>query len=394
MLNKNVLSAEVQQFINENLHSDITKILLKKSPFSGVSSAELAEQITAKLKCKNKLPLWFNTPNLIFPNKISVEQASSEATAAYKSKLAQGTLLDATGGMGVDSFYFSKSCQKVIHCEYITEIQQVAQHNFRVLKAENITSINSNFTDYLTQNQPFFNYIYLDPARRNNAKEKVFLLKDCQPNVPELLHFLWQYTQKIIVKVAPILDIQAGINELKKVSEIHIVALQNEVKELLFILEKEANPNNIQIKTSNILPHSKQEFSFFINENEEVKTFSEPLSYLYEPNASIMKSGGFAPLQKKYNFFKLATHSHLFTSETFFPNFEGRTFKIHNIIPFSKQLKNEILPSKLNITTRNFPLSVAEIREKFKWREGGDTYLFFTTNSHGKKLVLVCEKHI
>ena len=238
MINEKILSVEVQKFINDNQNSDITKIILKKSPFQGITSSELASQIEGKYKSKSKLPTWYATENILFPSKLSLEQASSEQTAKYKTSLVEGNLLDATGGFGVDDFYFANTCKSVIHCELQEELSEIVAHNSEVFKKENIFCINQNSFEYLKNNNSFFDVIYIDPARRNNNKDKVFLLKDCEPDVPSSLDFLWNYTHTILLKVSPMLDISTAIRELSFVKEIHIVAINNEVKELLFLLKK------------------------------------------------------------------------------------------------------------------------------------------------------------
>lgn len=391
--NTQILQAEIQHFIQENITSDISKIALKKSPFKGVSSSELAEQISGKIKCKNKLPKWFATQGIYFPPKLVIEQASSEQTALYKSGLVYGNLFDMTGGFGVDDYYFSLRCKNVIHCELQPELSQIVAHNFSVLGQKNIEFFCGNSIDYLSDNQLFFDIIYLDPARRNNNNDKVFLLKDCQPNIVEHLCFLWQFTNTILIKTSPMLDVWAGINDLHNVAEIHIIAVENEVKELLFLLKKNEHNTDILIKSVNILPTENQEFSFYLSEKENLEeTYSLPKKYLYEPNAAIMKSGGFSVLSKKFHLEKLAQHSHLFTSQKLISDFQGRVFEIEQVTDFNKSLEKTLKNQSFNITTRNFILSVADIRKKFKIKEGGEKYLFFTTDFNNKKIVISCKK--
>ena len=314
-MNANILLKESQQFIKNHLYDDLTKLILKGSPITGVSIQELANQIVAKNKSEKKLPTWFSQEKVYFPEKISIEQTSSEITAEYKSKLVSGKILiDLTGGFGVDSYYFSKQVSEVIHCEIDNDLSTIVAHNYQQLNTNNITTISGDGIDYLHKTTIFFDWIYIDPSRRNDHKKKVFLLKDCLPDVPKYLDFLLTKTNQILIKVSPILDISSTINELKFVTEIHIIAVQNEVKELLFKLNKNSN-NEIKIITINILGSENQKFDFYIN-NQVSANYELPLTYLYEPNAAILKSGGFHQIATEFNLFKLHKHSHLYTSNS------------------------------------------------------------------------------
>ena len=254
-MNFNILLEESQQFIKIHLYDDLTKLILKGSPISGVSIQELANQIVVKNKSVKKLPTWFSKEKIYYPEKISIEQTSSEITANYKSKLVSGKkLIDLTGGFGVDSFYFSKQVSEVIHCEIDNDLSTIVAHNYQQLNVKNITTISNDGIDYLGKITDFFDWIYIDPSRRNDHKEKVFLLKDCLPDVPKQLDFLLTKTNQILIKVSPILDITSTIKELKFVSEIHIVAVQNEVKELLFLINKRKSSSQSLKKRRAIKP--------------------------------------------------------------------------------------------------------------------------------------------
>ena len=238
-MNLAILKPEVQEFISKNLKIEITKIILKGSPFEDIESKELANQILAKKKSEKKLPTWFSSKNIYYPNKISIEQTSSEITAAFKSKLVTGkSIIDITGGFGVDSFYFSKHFKKVIHCEINSELSTNVKHNYQQLNAKNIETNAINGFDFLKETNDTFDCIYIDPSRRSDVKGKVFLLKDCLPYIPPKIDFFFTKANQILIKVSPILDITNTINELKNVKSVHIVAVHNEVKELLFLLEK------------------------------------------------------------------------------------------------------------------------------------------------------------
>ncbi|MCF2873853.1 MULTISPECIES: THUMP-like domain-containing protein [unclassified Tenacibaculum] len=391
-MNKAILQPDVQLYIQQNLKTDINKLILKGSPFNNITIQELANQIVAKQKSEKKLPTWFNTQNIYYPEKLSIEQTSSEITAEYKSNLVSGdTIIDLTGGFGVDCLAFSKNFKKVIHCEINEQLSAIVKYNYDKLGITNIQTIAQNGIDFLKQFNEKLNCIYIDPSRRHDIKGKVFLLKDCLPNVPENIDFLFTKANKILIKNSPILDITSTINELKFVKEIHIISLKNEVKELLFLLEKN-HKESIQIKTHNLLNNNIQCFDF-IYKNQSTETYSSPQNYLYEPNASILKSGGFTEVSYQLKINKLQQHSHLYTSEELVENFPGRIFKINNVYPYNKKkVKKFIKTEKANITTRNFPKTVAQIRLETKIKDGGDTYLFFTKNLNNELIIIDCSK--
>ena len=390
-MNTSILHPKVQQFITENLNSNITKLILSGSPFSDISVQELAIQIISKQKSKHKLSSWFTTKNIYYPPKVSIEQTSSELTANYKSTLIKGdTIIDITGGFGVDCYYFSNYFKEAVHCEINDDLSTIVNYNYKQLNVDNIVTFSGNGIEYLRNSKKIYDCIYIDPSRRNDKKGKVFLLKDCLPNVPENLAFLFSKANHILIKNSPILDITSTVNELTFVKEIHIVAHQNEVKELLFLLEKEYR-KPIEIKTINIGKKSTQTFNFYYKE-EIISQYSKPLTYLYEPNSAILKSGGFHQISQQLKIFKIQQHSHLYTSNEII-DFPGRIFKIDRIIPYhKKKLKSSIRESKANITVRNFPKTVDQIRKETKIKEGGDSYLFFTKLESNELVVLFCKK--
>jgi len=391
-LDLNIINPNIQEFINLNIGENISKLALQKNPFPNVEWVSILNQIAAKTKAKEKLPLWFSTQNIIYPSKISVEQTSSEKTALYKSSLVSGdNLIDLTGGFGIDDYYFSKQITNVIHCEIDTELSNIVIHNFKQLEAKNISSYAGDSYQTLSDLNTKLDWIYIDPSRRNNTKGKVFMLKDCLPNVPENIEFYFKKTNSILIKTAPILDISAGINELNYVKSVHIVAVDNEVKELLWELEKEYR-GQISIKTVNILKENTETFNFNLNQNQKIPSYNSPQNYLYEPNSAIMKSGGFDEVGIFYELNKLHKHSHLYTSDKQIP-FPGRVFKIEKSILYTKsEMKLNIENKKANITTRNFPESVETIRKKWSIKDGGILYCFFTTDENNNKIVLICTK--
>lgn len=385
-----LLHKDIQAFISAHLDADCSQLALQKNPFPACSWVELIQQIQSKQKCKFKLPTWYATPNLVYPVKLSVEQSSSERTAAYKASLVQGhSLIDLTGGMGVDAYYFAQHIKQLTHCEWSSELSASVQHNFGVFGITNVHFVTGDSLTYLQHREQSFDWIYIDPSRRNEAKGKVFLLEDCLPNVPENLDLLFAKSQNILLKTAPILDLSSGIKSLKHVAAIHIVAVDNEVKELLWVLNQES-ASTPPIYAVNLTKQGT-EVTRFTAETYRDCSYSLPLDYLYEANSAIMKSGEFTAVAYQFGVAKLHEHSHLYT-HTDCVAFPGRVFKIDACLPYIKSEMKKWVQTKANISVRNFPDSVEEIRKKWKIKEGGDQYCFFTTDLNNQKIVLLCSK--
>lgn len=387
-MNNEVLNIEVQDFINENLNVDIIEISFKGSPFKQVSTKELIQQIEGKKTAQKKLPTWFQTKNIYYPPKINLEQTSSEITAQYKADLINGdSLADITGGFGIDSYYFSKKINKVFYFEMNEELSIIAKHNFSKLNALIACSPENGIGGIKNQN---FDIIFVDPSRRNDLKGKVFYLNDCLPNIVENLEYLLNRCQLLIIKTSPMLDISIGLKELKHVSEIHIVAIENEVKELLWLLKKERT-EIIEIKTANIKKTTVDKYQSVLKQKEEIYA-DIPEKYLYEPNAAIMKSAVFGALCVDFNLKKLSKSSHLFTSSKLI-DFPGRRFLIENMVTYSKPaVKKLFRNTQANVSIRNFPEPVSSIKKKWNIKDGGDKYLFFTTLQNKLKVILECKK--
>ena len=387
-----LLTLKIQDYINQNIGVSLSKLALQKNPFPEVEWIEILKQIEAKTKAKDKLPLWFETENIIYPAKISIEQTSSEKTAHYKTTLISGeSLIDLTGGFGIDDFYFATKIKQVAHCEINAALSSIVKHNLEQLKVSNIHCYVGDSKETLIKLNQKWDWIYIDPSRRSDAKGKVFMLQDCLPNVPENLDFYFTHSDKILIKTAPLLDISSALSELKNVKTIHIIALENEVKELLWEIHKDYQ-GEILIKTVNLTKETIEDFEFVLGNNTIEPIFGPPKKHVYEPNSAIMKSGGFDEVALRYNLEKLHKHSHLYTSDTLI-SFPGRVFEITKVIPYNKaEMKAELMNSKTNITTRNFPETVENIRKKWKIKEGGTTYCFFTTVENNNKIVLICNK--
>lgn len=388
MFNTALLNSEVQDFI-QNFEGDFSKLAFAGSPFVNVSVQDLIQQIESRKRAEKKLPLWFGTRNILFPPKLNLEQTSSEITAKYKASLVNGeTLADITGGFGIDSFYFSEKISVVHHFEINPELSEITKHNFEVFGKDNVKCYAEDGLKAVLNKK--YNVIYADPSRRHDSKGKVFFLKDCQPNIPENISEILNHCDLFLLKTSPMLDISVGLNELQGVSKIHIVAVENEVKELLWVLKKNATEEP-QIKTINITKSGVDYFDFNWNESATAN-YSLPQKYLYEPNAAIFKSGAFNLVSEKLRVGKLHNNTHLYTSDTIV-DFPGRSFVIEKVVPYTKAgIRSALSFKKANIATRNFPESVETLRKKWKITDGGDVYLFFVTNWENKKQMLICSK--
>jgi 16S rRNA G966 N2-methylase RsmD len=390
-VNKNILDSEVQKFINHNLHADIPNLSLKKSPFYLVSSKELAEQIDSKKRCELKLPHWFNSKGIYYPTKIAIEQASSEIAAKYKAELIQGEeLIDLTGGIGVDTSFFARKVKSVTHCEINQELSEIAEYNSRIFGLD-INFIHSSGIEYLLNSNKTFSTIYIDPSRRISSK-KVFMLKDCEPDIISNLQLLRDHSSRILIKTAPLLDIQSSIKELKQVSSIHVVSIKNECKELLIIIDKEQETDDPLI-TCAILGDDEKTYSFKLSEEKEfqINKYSEPLEYIYEPDAALLKAGCFKLITRDFNSYKIHQHTHLYTSTELLKSFPGRKFILKKAGDYGMFIKENQV-KKANIICRNFGLSPEEIKKKLKINDGGNEYLLFCTGPKNERLVLNCER--
>lgn len=387
MFNPALLKPEVQEYIR-NYSGNVSNLAFRGSPFEDVSGLELMMQIESRSKTEKKLPSWFNSSNIIFPPKLNLEQTSSEITAKYKASLLKGeTLADITGGFGVDCFYFADHFTKVFHFETNEELSAIAKHNFEIFGKKNIACAAEDGLEAILKGQ--YNAIYADPSRRHASKGKVFFLRDCQPNIPDNISEILDHCEVFLLKTSPMLDISVGLNELQNVSEIHIVAVENEVKELLWTMKKEAVEAPL-ITAVNLHKNGVDKFSFDWQQHSEAE-YSLPQKYLFEPNAAILKSGAFDLISEKLKLHKLHQNTHLYTSDTL-ADFPGRRFVIDKTLPYSKSDMRSLNIKKANITTRNFPESVDVLRKKWKISDGGETYLFFLTALDNKKYVLLCSK--
>ncbi|GAB4036378.1 THUMP-like domain-containing protein [Spirosoma gilvum] len=395
------LTETEQAFIQANRTADVRSLLLR-SHSADMDIKKLAAQISSRQKARDKLPTWYANDALIFPQSLSVEQASSERTAHYKASLVQGKrLVDLTGGMGVDTWAFARRVDQVLYVEQQPELAELAAYNLPLLGSTNVTVQSGNGLALL--GKPDFldgiaDWLYLDPHRRNEQGGKVVRLEDCEPDLsnPDTLSNLLRHANQILVKASPLLDIHLTVRQLAGlVNAVYIVAVQGEVKEVLFVLSNSFIPGETSLVNAiNLTSHDTIAFTFQEQEEREAQVLlGDPQTYLYEPNAAVLKAGAFRLVGQRFGLLKLAPHSHLYTSDTLVRDFPGRVFKLQSIIkPDSKALKQAVPDGKANLTVRNFPQTVAELRKKLSLREGGSTYILATTLQNGDKRLLITQK--
>ena len=395
------LTTETIRFIEENLRADVRSLALQAKKYPQVDMAMAVVQIAGKQIAEAKVPTWYRTEGLLYPKHLSMEQCSSEATAIYKAGLVEGeTFADLTGGFGIDCSFLSRKFKKADYVERQTELCELAKHNFPFLGL-NIDVHNEDGVEYLKQMQPV-DCLFLDPARRDGHGGKTVAISDCEPDVSALEELLVEKATKVMVKLSPMLDLSLALKDLKHVSEVHIVSTDNECKELLLVLQKETASSEVSIHCINSLGSLNgyriyQEYTFT---QEQERTSDCPLTsevnaYIYEPNASIMKAGAYRSLTQAYPVKKLHPSSHLYVSSHFIEDFPGRKFQVEAVSGFGKKELKTFLQGmeKANLTIRNFPSSVAELRKRLKLKEGGDDYLFATTLADESKVIIKCKKH-
>lgn len=381
-----------RQFIRDNLNTDVPTLALRKAPV-GTDVSLALRQIEARQLLQKKVPEWSTNEDLLFPAHLSIEQCSSEATARYKANLLKGsTFADLTGGLGIDTYYLSQRFQETDYVERQPELCALARHNFDILQT-NIKVYNESAEEYLKHCEPK-DCIYIDPARRDSHGRKTVSISDCTPDVVTLQDLLQQKAETIMVKLSPMLDISKALEELKCVKEIHILAVGNECKELVFIMKVGFSGQPI-LYAANLMTQQPI-VSFTLEEERDCPLrIAESMGrYLYEPNSALMKAGCYKLLAHRFDVLKLHKNSHLYTSDTLFPDFAGRVFEIEGYAPYHKKVKQTLLADvdKANLAVRNFPLGVDELRKTLKIKEGGDIYLFASTLRDGEKVIIRTKK--
>jgi len=388
-----MLSLEEQYFIQVHADKDPHQIALSGKKYPNFDLGKLASQIQARQKLALKLPFWVSHTNLFFPPSISLEQASSEATANFKANIVHGKVLDASGGMGVDSAAFAKNANQVVYVERQKDLKEITAYNHGQLGYTNIQHNLGDGLAYLNQADSTFDFIYLDPARRNAKGDKVLLFKDCEPNVLDFLPLMKDKSQ-LLLKTSPLLDLERAIVELGGVDKIWVVCVKNEVKEILFLKSKKSTLDpEIDIIELNF-EHSII-FSGTLSAEKRKQTSIGPLSnFLYEPNPGILKAG-FFKLVETENMIKINSNTHLYSSKELDTKFPGKSFRVIETGPVDMGWLKKHLPNKkVNISTRNFPGKPEDLRKKLKLSEGGDFTLFGYRNHQNQVELALTQKCI
>jgi precorrin-6B methylase 2 len=377
-------------FIQQHEGKPLVEVALLLSKQPHLPKDYILNQINGRAKAKQKLPEFYANERIIYPSYLSMEQCSSETTALYKAHLFKGNLaIDLTCGFGVDAYYLSKQFEQVITIEPNAELIDITTHNYEALNANNIKVVQNTAEEFLPS-APLADLIYIDPSRRVKTR-KVFKLIDGVPNVVELLPKMLALSPKVMIKTSPLQDITQSLHELSHVKEVHVVAVNNECKEILYILERNYSGEAL-IKTIN-LAKTTQTFDFYLSEEQQATpSYTEQGNYVYEPNAAILNAGAFSIICKKYGVQKLAPNSHVYLSNTLVEDFPGRQFKLTHVCNYNAKDIAALGITQANITTRNFPYSVDVIRKKLKLKDGGDTYIFATKNQDNKPILVISEK--
>jgi len=382
-----------EEFIAIHQEADVRRLALAKAP-DGIDLHFCLQQIAGRQAALKKLPTWA-LRDIIYPPRLSMEQCSSEPTALYKQRLAERLLpaerqsmIDLTGGFGIDFAFLSVLFDKAVYVESNALLCDIARHNFPILGLRNVT-IHNLPCEKTLDGMGNFSLIYLDPSRRDALGRKVVALCDCQPDVEALQGLLLSHAPFVVVKLSPMIDIQDTLRRIPCTSEIHTVSVDGECKEVLLVLH--APTEAVTYHCVNIAAQTQV---FITRDVDAEPRIADRLGqYLYEPNASILKAGVQDALCKAFPVEKLQRFSHLFISHHFIENFPGRAFTVQDVYSFSKQdvrrLQTEL--DRCNLTVRNFPSSVAELRKRLKLREGGDIYLFATTLADGQHVLLRCK---
>lgn len=382
-------------FVKEHAADDVQRLALEVRKHPEVDAHFALDQIAGRQKSRTKLPSWAEVDDLIFPPSVSMEQCSSEATASYKSSLVSGEfLVDLTGGFGVDFSFLANRFSSAVYVERQEHLCHIAEHNFKVLGLSHVQVVNDDAEHYLAT-MSVVDLIYLDPARRDGAGNRVFRLDDCTPNVVQLLDLLLTKGRQVMIKLSPMLDVSQALRQLRGVSEVHIVSVAGECKELLLLLSAKQE-GDVKI----VCVNDGQTFTYRLGEPVVMpmqwsgELPAEGDLYLYEPNASMMKAGCFGQLAQRYGLQAVAQQSHLFVAERPISDFQGRKFVVNDITTLnSKELKQKLAGiTQANVAVRNFPLKAAELAKRLRLKDGGSVYIFGTRLANGKNVLLLCEK--
>ncbi len=383
------------QFIQAHQAEEVGTIALRGCSDSSVDLPFALQQIAGRQRAKEKFPELYEHDGILYPSTLSLAQSSSSITAKYKSTLLQGdTLADLTGGFGIDTFAFARRFTHCIHVEPQSSLSALAAHNAAVLGLRNIQFIQSTLEETLPS-LPKMDYIYIDPSRRDGHGGRVFTPEACSPN---LLVHKSQLLQKAnigaLVKLSPMIDLKQTLQQLPETQSIHIVSVQNECREILFLLQQTVNEHEPLLTAVNLTKEGDETYTFTLTEEQtSVPRIATKLgTYLYEPNAAILKAGAFKSIGVHYALEKLHTHTHLYTSTQALSHFPGRIFFVEQVLPFNKKSIKTLQGIQANTATRNFPLTAEELKKRLNIRDGGHLYLFGTTLFGDKKCIILARK--
>ena len=392
---------ELRDFIQEHMNDDTAELLLAARKYLGIDVPFAVEQIEARRRLKGKLPEWYGNADLIMGGRVPAEQCSSEQTARYKRSIIEGqSLCDMTGGMGVDFWYMSEGMERAIYTERSEWLCEVAKHNFQMLQTLRPEYV-IRCGDGRKLPIPSVDVIYLDPARRAGDGSRVYAMEDCEPNIVEWQDELLQHAKTVLVKLSPMVDLTDVMRKLKGVTEVHIVAVKNECKEVLvkqayalgdFPHAECVTMHCVDFVWEKVIHYTTK----FPDEMDVLVSAGGVKHYLYEPDVTLMKAQAFGSLCHRFNVRQLEIGTHLMTSDEFIPDFPGRIFEVEEKIPFSskvlKGLKKAI--SQANIATRNFVLTADELRKKTGIKDGGEVYLFGAKVKDVGQMLLKCRKKV
>ena len=388
------MNKATKDFIREHAYADVRQLALQAKKNPEVDLTYALEQIAGRQKAKMKLPSWAKIDGMVYPPHISMEQCSSELTAKYKAEIVPcgNYFVDLTGGFGVDFSFIAKTFKHAVYVERQEHLCAITSENFRLLGLDNAEVVNADGIEYLHQ-MDHADLVFIDPARRDDHGGRTYGIADCTPNVLEVMDELMLKTNMLLLKLSPMLDWRKAVRDLGGASEVHIVSVDNECKELLIMVKHDVQP--IKVVCVNLFSNEEREvFEFDDTESTPLRQNISSKTYLFEPNTSIMKAGCFDEIQARFPVAQLDNNSHLFVSDHEIPDFPGRRFKIEHVTSMNKRELKEALTGidRANIAVRNFPVSVAELRKKLKLKDGGDVFIFATTVAKEGHQLFICRK--
>ena len=388
------MNDKTRNFIEQNLDADIRQLALKGCRDKDVDLDAAIRQIAGRQTARRKLPSWAALDGILYPPHLNMEQCSSEQTARYKARICSShpsskTLVDLTGGFGVDFAFMSEAFDEATYVERNSELFAISSANMKIL-APKAKCLNEDGLEVLHR-LDHVSMIFMDPARRDHHGARTYGISDCTPKVLEIKDELLRKADVVMLKLSPMLDWHKAISDLGEqyIKEVHIVSVQNECKELLIVMQQQpAEPPTVYcINDDSVFSYHPSSIS-----SNHISHHSS-LIYLYEPNASIMKAGCFAEIEQAFEVSQLAPNSHLFASDQAIADFPGRKFRVTAVTSMNKQELKQALKDirQANIAVRNFPMSVADLRKRLKLSEGGNDYIFATTLTEGKKVLIICQ---